>query len=75
TVRAIATVVLLAIYIWSLNTRAVPFEYLTAVYLIGAGTILVAPNWRRLPWLVGLAIVAPPILAYTFRRFLFVNLP
>ncbi len=75
TLRAIATVVLLALYIGGLNTRAVPFEYLTGVYLVGAGLVLVAPDWRRIPWLLGLAILAPPILAYVFRRFLFVNLP
>ncbi len=73
--RALATVGLLAIYVWALNTRQVPFEYLTGIYLLCSGTILVAPEWRRMPWLIGLAIIAPPILAYIFRRFLFVNLP
>ena len=73
--KPVLVLVLLAAYIFVLNTRAIPFEFLTPVFILAAGLSLVPWNRGALIPLVIVAIAIPPGVAFVFKRFLFVNLP
>ncbi len=73
--KPILLLILLAGYVFLLNTGLIPFQYLTPVYIIVTGLSLVPWTRQALIPLVIVAIVIPPAVAYVFKSFLFVNLP
>jgi len=73
--KQVLILVLLAAYIFVLNTRAIPFEFLTPAFILAAGLSLVPWTRGALIPLVIVAIAIPPGIAFVFKRFLFVNLP